>query len=137
MSTGQIALKILTPVGSIISEDASMVIIPSVNGETGILPGHTATIFRIDPGLVKIYTSGKLSNTIFCFGGFAKINDDQLYILVDKTSSVHDLDVSEAKANLEIFEKEILTLADVKLLPALEAKAQLARKIIEVSQYKN
>jgi len=137
MSAGQIVLKILTPAGSIISEEASMVIIPSVNGETGILPGHAPTIFRIDPGLVKIYTSGKLSDTLFCFGGFAKIDNDQLYILVDKASSVHDLDVSEAKANLEIFEKEILTLQDIKLLPHLEAKAQLARKIIEVSQYKN
>lgn len=137
MSTGQIVLKILTPVGSVISEEASMVIIPSVNGETGILPGHAPTLFRIDPGLVKIYTSGKLSNTLFCFGGFAKINDDQLYILADKTSSVHDLDVAEAKANLETFEREILTLADTKLLPHLEAKAHLARKIIEVSQYKN
>jgi len=137
MSSDQIAVKILTPVGSVIDEAASMVIIPGVKGETGILPGYASTIFKIDPGLVKLYTSDKLSETIFVFGGFAKIHDNELYILVDKTSKVSDLDVDEARANLEIFEKEILTLEDVKLMPSIEAKAQLARKIIEVSQYKN
>lgn len=129
--SGNISVKILTPVGPVLSEEASIVLLPSSKGEVGILPGHVSTIFKMDPGLVKVGGSSK--DALFVFGGFAKIHDNELNILVDKACKVSELDVAEAKSNLAKFEQELLGLEDLNMIALTESKAHLARKIIEVS----
>lgn len=131
--SGNISVKILTPVGPVLSEEASIVLLPSSKGEVGILPGHISTIFKMDPGLVKVGGSSKSADALFVFGGFAKIHDNELNILVDKACKVSELDVAEAKSNLAKFEQELLGLEDLNMIALTESKAHLARKIIEVS----
>lgn len=134
MSAGsKIIVKILTPVGPVLDEEANMVLLPGAKGELGILPGHVSAIFSMDPGLVKVISSGKSTEPLFVFGGFAKIHDNELYILVDKVCKVSELDVAEAKNNLTTFEQELLNLENLNMIAATESKAHLARKILEVS----
>ena len=134
VSAGSILVKILTPLGVVLHEEASMVIIPGVEGEAGILPSHVSTIFKLDPGLVKVYSNEKITNELFVFGGFAKVDQDQLYILVDKTSTIEELDADKARKDLESLERELLQCQSTDLLPLIETKIRLATKIIEISK---
>ncbi len=137
MSTGsKLIVKILTPVGSVLQEEASIVLLPGVKGELGVLPGHVSTIFKMDPGVVKVVATGK-TESLFIFGGFAKVHDNELYVIVDKACRIDELDALEAKKNLDVFEQELLSLEDLNMIALTESKAHLARKIIEVSTSKH
>ena len=134
VSENGLLVKILTPLGAFLHEEASMVIIPGVDGEAGILPKHVSTIFRLDPGLVKVYSGDRITNTNFVFGGFAKIHQDQLYILVDKACSIDDLNHDEAQKSLLALEQELLKTRDPDLISFIDSKIRVARKVVELSK---
>jgi len=128
-----LSVKILTPSGPVFNNDSTMVVLPGVTGEFGVLPGHVSMIFRLDPGIVKVYSPGEPEYKIFIFGGFAKVNDDQLYVLVDRVCKVEELNYEEAKQDLEDLEKKFLVNTNLKLADLLEFKIRVARKIMQLS----
>ncbi len=132
----QLSVKILTPAGPSFEGESSMVTLSGEYGEMGILPDHISMIFKITPGVIKVYSGARVAEEVFAFGGFGKINDNELFILVDKVSSVKDLDVSQAEKDLAELEKQAMSSGDEKVLSSIESKARLAQTIIEVSQNK-
>jgi F-type H+-transporting ATPase subunit epsilon len=132
-----LSVKILTPSGSVFNDESTMVVLPGVTGEFGILPGHVSMIFRLDPGMITLHSNGHAEYKMFIFGGFAKVNDDQLYILVDRVCKLEDLDHEEAKQNLEDLEKKMFVNTNLKLLDLLELKIRTARKILQLSKPKH
>jgi len=136
-SSSTLSIKVLTPSGSVFNNESTMVILPGVTGEVGILPGHVPMIFRLDPGMLKVYYNEKLEYTTFIFGGFAKIHQDQLYVLVDKVCKLEELDYEDAKNTLEDLEKKILDDSNAKLLDVFEYKIRTARKILELAKPKH
>ena len=134
---GKLTVKILTPVGSAFNAEATMVLVPASEGEMGILPEHVSMIFKISPGVVKVYSDSKLLDTFFVFGGFGKIHKNELFLLVDKVTKVEDLNVSQARSDLLDLDKQILEANDQKILASIESQAIVARKIIEVSEHKH
>lgn len=132
----QLSVKILTPAGPAFEGESSMVVLSGEDGEMGILPDHISMIFKIAPGLVKVYSGGRISEELFAFGGFGKINNNELFLLLDKASSIKDLDVSQAEKDLAELEKQVISSEDEKVLSSIASKARLAQRIIEVSQHK-
>jgi F-type H+-transporting ATPase subunit epsilon len=133
-SESGLLVKILTPLGAVLHQEASMVIVPGIEGEVGILPQHVSTIFKLDAGLVKVYSGDRIANTTFVFGGFAKIHQDQLYILVDKTCSIDDLNHDEAQNSLLTLEQELLKTRDPDIILLIDEKIRVVRKIVELSK---
>ena len=132
----QLSVKILTPAGPSFEGESSMVVLSGEDGEMGILPDHISMIFKIAPGLMKVYSGGRVAEELFAFGGFGKIHNNELFLLVDKASSVKDLDVSQAEKDLAELEKQAMSSDDEKVLSSIASKARLAQSIIEVSQHK-
>lgn len=132
----QLSVKILTPAGPSFEGESSMVTLSGEDGEMGILPDHISMIFKITPGVIKVYSGARVAEEVFAFGGFGKIHDNELFILVDKVSSVKDLDASQAEKDLAELEKQAMSSGDEKVLLSIESKARLAQTIIEVSQHK-
>ena len=56
---GTLKLEIVTPDGTVYSEDVEMVTLPGVAGEMGILPQHVPLISQLVPGEMIVRKDGR------------------------------------------------------------------------------
>ena len=75
---------------------AKFVVIPGVEGELGILPGHDHLLTRMRPGTVRVTQEDDEEVLLFVAGGFVDVQPAQVIVLADTAVRAHDLD--EAKA---------------------------------------
>ena len=79
-------VEIITPDSSILKSDASEVIIPSYEGEMGILKDHIPLITFLRPGLIKIFNESE--KKYFVEEGTVEFSNNNLVIL---SSSITEL----------------------------------------------
>ncbi len=73
------------------SGEATMISARSVDGEMGILPGHTPTLVVLAPGDVRIHKSEGGVATATIDGGFLSVDEDRVRIVsetVDQPTGV-------------------------------------------------
>ena len=80
-------VEIITPDSSILKSDASEVVIPSYEGDMGILKDHIPLITFLRPGLIKIINESE--RKYFVEEGTVEFSNNNLLIL---TSTVQSLD---------------------------------------------
>ena len=80
-------VEIITPDSSILKSDASEVVIPSYEGDMGILKDHIPLITFLRPGLIKIVNESE--RKYFVEEGTVEFSNNNLLIL---TSTVQSLD---------------------------------------------
>ena len=86
---------------SLFSGNAEFVALPGIEGELGILPGHTPLITLIRPGLVRIRKSAQDEEEIFVAGGVLEIQPFHVIVLADVAIRSKDLDEAKAKEAME------------------------------------
>ena len=111
-------VEIISPDRSIYKEEVSDVIIPSYEGELGILKDHIPLITFLRPGLIKIVSDNE--KKFFVEDGTVEFVENNLLILsstvkylkdLDK-NSIEDLinDVEKKLKNSDVTDKEIYLL---------------------------
>ena len=79
--------ELVTPDRLVMSEDVFMVVVPGVEGESGIMAGHAPYMTTLKNGEVAVYRSqGAQPERINVTGGFAEVSDRGLTILAESTS---------------------------------------------------
>lgn len=68
--------------------EAKFVVIPSVNGSMGILPGHEAVLALIDHGLVKVDDAEGEHHVFNVTDGFFSVDSDHITIAVEHSCNV-------------------------------------------------
>ncbi len=68
--------------------EAKFVVIPSVNGSMGILPGHEAVLALIDHGLVKVDDLKGERHVFNVTDGFFSVDSDHITIAVEHSCNV-------------------------------------------------
>jgi F-type H+-transporting ATPase subunit epsilon len=110
-----------------------MVNVPGLNGELGILPGHTPLISQLKTGVLTYVEDGK-SSVLHVSGGFVEVRDDHVSVLAEVAERPEEIDVASARTAREKFEKQLgswsgseedLELARTELARA-EVRLQLA-----------
>jgi F-type H+-transporting ATPase subunit epsilon len=124
----KLKLEIITPERTLLQQDVDEVQIPSLNGEIGILPGHTPLISQLAAsGLLKYRNEGKQGQMVVG-KGFVEVNDDKVTLLASLAESPKEIDLEIARRELASAEQS-LKLAerstDVDVEDAL-AKQQLS-----------
>jgi len=102
--------ELVTPERMALSEDVAQVVVPGVEGEFTVLPGHAPVISALRPGVIEVVlpeAGGKTS--IFVKGGFAEVDADHLTVLAERAIPVEALD---AAAQLETAEAELAAAGD-------------------------
>lgn len=79
-------VEVVTPEKKIFSGEATMVRARTLDGDLGILPGHTSLLgVLVDGEVVVNETSGQ--NTVFqIHGGFLSVNKDRVSILGESSN---------------------------------------------------
>ncbi|MEO7277222.1 MAG: ATP synthase F1 subunit epsilon [Sphingomicrobium sp.] len=76
--------ELVTPDRLVMAEDVHMVVVPGVDGESGIMAGHAPYMTTLKNGEVAIYrTPGAQPERINVTGGFAEVSDRGLTVLAE------------------------------------------------------
>ena len=96
-------LEIVTPEEIVYSETVDSVVLPGVEGEAGILPGHIPLLTMLKPGEL-IVTKGGEKIVLAVDKGFAQVLGDKVSVLAEGAIDIKEIDltaVGEAQARAE------------------------------------
>ena len=117
-------LRVLSPNRVIWDSEVQEIIISTNSGQMGVLPNHVSLVTAVDIGVMKIRLNGKWS-TMALMGGFAKIDNDGITILVNNAERDVDINLKEAQETFKMAKAD-LTRAEGKR-QAIEADVALKR----------
>lgn len=115
--------------------DCVSVIVPSVDGQYGVLADHCNLITAIVPGELTFTLPGEPPQTVAVAGGIMKIEDNKVLILVDSVLRPEEIDADRAREE-EAAAREIL-LQKRSRQEYLSAQAQLARAATKLKVRRN
>ncbi len=120
---------IVTPEGTVFSENVEMVTMPAIEGQIGILPHHVRLMTRVVPGEVTVRTGGR--DTFFAVGGgLVEVGGDHVTVVTDMAVAVDRIDqakVEEARQRAEARLRERLSLEEIATV-----NASLARSLAQL-----
>ena len=80
--------ELVTPDRQVMSADVYMVVVPGVEGDSGIMAGHAPYMTTLKNGDVAIYrTQGAQPERIAVTGGFAEVGDRGLTVLAESATA--------------------------------------------------
>jgi len=68
------------------SGEASIVVVRTVDGELGVLPGHAPVLAVLAPGDIRIEADGGESVTATADGGFLSVEHDRVTLVCDQAA---------------------------------------------------
>lgn len=86
-----LTLEIVTPEGPVYSDTVDTVVLPTVQGEIGILPGHLPLLTQLEEGELRIQ-KGAASESLACGHGFAEIAGDRISVLAEQAIDIAKID---------------------------------------------
>jgi F-type H+-transporting ATPase subunit epsilon len=128
-----ILLEVVTPEHLLLSQEVEEVIAPGVEGEFGVLPGHTHFLTTLKIGELR-YRIGEHMHYMSVLWGFAEVTPVKVTILAEVAEKAEDINVDLAQTGVEEAER----LLEMGGLPSeVEAarvsleKARLRKRIAE------
>jgi F-type H+-transporting ATPase subunit epsilon len=129
-----LTLEIVTPEARVYSDTIDTVVIPTVDGEIGILPGHIPLLTQVEHGELRVTKAG-VTQHLAVGKGFAEIQGDKVSVLAESAITEEKIDedaVQKAMSRAEeaLRTKEALDPAEVERLEGVVrfAVAQLSVK---------
>lgn len=104
---GKLRLVVVTPEGKTFDDDVEQVVMPGVEGQLGILPGHVPLLTAIQPGEL-VLKAGSRGDELAVGGGFAEITGDRVTILTDMAVKPEDIDEHAVERALESAKQALL-----------------------------
>ena len=103
--TDKFTVEIITPDQTILKSEASEVIIPSYEGQMGILKDHIPLITFLRPGLILINNQGE--NKFYVEEGTVEFSSNNLLILTSTAKDLENFDKGLINNLLEQAEKKL------------------------------
>ena len=118
-----LTLEIVTPEARVYSDTVETVVIPTVEGEIGILPGHIPLLTQVGAGELR----GK-TELLAVGNGFAEIDGDKVSILAESAIAEEKIDEAAAENAMKRAEealqgKDTLDAAEVERLESIVRSA--------------
>lgn len=122
-------LEIVTPEGTVYSEDVDMVTLPGIEGQMGIYPQHVPLMTQMVPGEIIVGKGGH--DYFLAVGeGLIEINSDHVSILTDlaiASDKIDEAKVEEARRRAEARLSEKLSDEEVA-----SVNSSLARSLAQL-----
>ena len=127
MADTAVQFELVSPEQLLLSEDVEMVVVPGGEGDFGVLPGHSPMISTVRPGVIHIFSDGRVSARIFVAGGFAEVTASRCTVLAEEALSVDDIDRAQVETDLQIAIEDLGDTRDLAAQKAAESRAITAR----------
>jgi F-type H+-transporting ATPase subunit epsilon len=102
-----VEFELVSPERLLMSEPVEMVVVPGVEGDFGVLPGHSLLISAVRPGVIAIHGDGRVRERIFVGSGFAQVSPKHCTVLAEEAAMVGDIDRADAEARLQAAREQL------------------------------
>lgn len=99
-----LTLEIVTPEARVYSDTIDTVVIPTVEGEIGILPGHLPLLSQVMDGELRV-TKGSQVEALVVGDGFVQVQGDKVSVLAEHAIEENAIDedaVEKARARAQL-----------------------------------
>ena len=130
---GKILLEVVTPEKLVLSQQVDELIAPGVEGEFGVLPGHTNFLSMLKIGELR-YRVGDQTIYMSVLWGFAEVTPKKVTILAEIAEKAEDIDVDRATQKVAEAEERLKVgglPSDLKEAQISLEKARLRKRIAE------
>lgn len=101
-----LTLEIVTPDARVYSDTIDTVVIPTAEGEVGILPGHIPLLSQVEHGELRV-TKGSETQLLAVSGGFVEVLGDRVQVLAEHAITEEKIDEKAVEEALRRAEKEL------------------------------
>ena len=95
-----LTLEIVTPEARLYSDTIDTVVIPTHEGEIGVLPGHIPLLAQVDHGELRV-TKGGATQVLAVSGGFVQIIADKVSVLAESAIQEEKIDEHAAESAMK------------------------------------
>ena len=92
-------LEIITPDRQFYTGPADSLVMPALDGEYGVQPGHEPVVTALRPGTVRFHAEG-VRHEVVVSDGFAEIMPDYVILLVSSAERPEEIDRERAEERL-------------------------------------
>jgi F-type H+-transporting ATPase subunit epsilon len=97
-----IHLQLVTLTGTKFDDDVYEVVLPTLDGQIGVLPGHMPLISVATTGVIAVRRTPRDSDLMLEYfaisGGVVEVEGDTLRVIVDEADHAEDINEAEAEA---------------------------------------
>tara|TARA_A100001011_G_scaffold222003_1_gene229944 strand:+ start:67 stop:486 length:420 start_codon:yes stop_codon:yes gene_type:complete len=124
-----ISISFISQETTLFEGEAKMVVMDGVEGQLGIVRGHSPLLATLKPGPVRMIRD-EGEEVFFTNGGFAEVQPENITILVDSAVRADDLDESKILKAKEEAEKLLKDKKDQK--DFAEVSSQLTQSLSQL-----
>ncbi len=88
-------LQVVAPDRPALAQDATLVALPGVVGEFGVMAGHMPLLAALKPGTLRIL-KGQERELYFIAGGFVEVDRSSVIVLAEEYEPAGDIDAEAA-----------------------------------------
>ena len=96
MMMAQVKLDIITPERVVYSQPVDMVVARAIDGDIGIMPGHTPLVTALETSVLKIIKDGE-ETPVPISDGFLEVKPEQVNVIVRTAELPEEIDVERAR----------------------------------------
>lgn len=101
-----LTLEIVTPAARVYSDTIDSVVIPTAEGEIGVLPGHIPLLAQVGSGELRV-TKGGQTQALAIGGGFVQVSGDKVSVLAESAIEEEKIDEHAAEAAMKRAEEDL------------------------------
>lgn len=112
----KVRLTVVTPYKNFIDEDVSSIILPSLDGELGIMAGHTPLVLALKPGIVTVRTDDQVRHFTVS-EGYSEVGTDLVLVICNAAEWPEDIHVrwiNESREEALKLKEDILAIEDLE-----------------------
>ena len=134
MADGRIKVEVVTPASAVLDVKATEVVLPGIEGQIGVLPGHLPLLTALDIGEMIVHTEqGK--RRFVLEGGFAEVLRSKVTILTESCKGTDELEIEHARSLKDKAERDIRALEERSKTEAIEEEVlEHHRKMLKLAQ---
>ena len=125
-----LTVEVITAERRVVTDEADMVVAPTMEGIIGILPRHAPLLTALAPGVMVLKKNGGPDQQLAISGGFLEVNRNHVLVLADTAERDDEIDeqqAAEAKARAEEALREAAQHPDAAI------RSEAARTALRVS----
>ncbi|SDR95194.1 ATP synthase F1 subunit epsilon [Opitutus sp. GAS368] len=107
-----LTLEIVTPEAKVYTDTIDSVVVPTVEGEIGVLPGHIPLLAQVADGELRV-TKGGATSWLAVGGGFAQIEGDRVRVLAEHAITEEKIDEHVVEAAMKRAQDELKAAKDM------------------------
>ncbi len=126
-----VQVVIVTPEKTALDMMADFLVLPLVDGEIGVLTGHSPMVGRLGFGEMRVRV-GNQTDKYYVDGGFTQIADNVVSVLTGRVLAFDELEAGEIRERLRLVENQRPeTPAEIALRVRAIAQAKAQLRMVE------